>query len=317
MAILVTGGAGFLGSHLLERLLAETAARLVCLDDFNDFYPPDRKRRNVESLAASERFELVEADLCDAEALMRLFEAFSIGHVFHLAARAGVRPSVEHPLAYQRANVEGTLQLLEAARRYPVQRFLFTSSSTVYGIGCQAPFREDGPLGKPVSPYGVTKRAGELLCLLYHQLHGVPALILRPFSVYGPRLRPDLALWVFAEAIQRGRPLPLLGDGTARRDFTYVSDVVDGLLAAWRSDLAGEVINLGHNEPVEIRRVIALLEKEFGKPAQIERRAAHPGDLPMTCADLEKAERLLGYHPRVPLEEGVREFVRWFQSSGR
>lgn len=315
MAVLVTGGAGFLGSHLLERLLEETDEQLVCLDNLNDSYSPRQKRQNLKRLVANTRFHLVEADLTDREAVHRIFQQFPVEHVFHAAALAGIRPSVLDPLPYLETNVHGTLVLLEAVRRHPVGRFVFLSSSSVYGTRCVVPFREDAPLGKPASPYGVTKYAAEQMCSLYHQLHGVPVVMVRPFSVYGPRLRPDLAMSVFARCIEQGDPLPLLGDGSQKRDFTYVGDVVDGLLAAWRSDCAGEVINLGHNEPVEIRRLIGLLEQELGKPAKIDPRAPHPGDLPVTCADLEKATRLLGYRPKVSIEQGVREFVKWFRAS--
>lgn len=316
MAILVTGGAGFLGSHIIERLLVETDDELVCLDNFSDFYSPERKRQNLEPLVPRPRFHLVRGDVTDPAAMERLFRDFSIEHVFHAAALAGIRPSVEDPRPYVRTNVEGTTVLLEAVRRHPVRRFVFLSSSTVYGRGCAVPFQEDGPLGAPASPYGVTKRAAEQMCLLYHGLYGVPVIMLRPFSVYGPRLRPDLAMSVFARAIEDGQPLPLLGDGSQKRDFTYVSDLIDGVLAAWRSDCAGEVINLGHNEPIELRHVIALLEQALGKPAKIEPHPPHPGDLPVTCADLTKAARLLGYRPKVSIEEGVREFVSWFKNLG-
>jgi UDP-glucuronate 4-epimerase len=316
MAVLVTGGAGFLGSHLLERLLDDTDEQLVCLDNFNDFYSPGRKRQNLGRLAASPRFHLVEGDLVDPAVVEGVFRRFSIAQVFHAAALAGIRPSVEDPLPYLKTNVEGTLALLETVRRYGVDRLVFVSSSSVYGNECAVPFREDAPLGRPASPYGVTKHAAEQLCLLYHTLHGMPVVVVRPFSVYGPRLRPDLALSVFARCIDQGRPLPLLGDGSQKRDFTYVGDVVNGLLAASRRDCVGEVINLGHNKPVAICRLIALLEQELGKPARIEPQPAHPGDLSVTCADLSKAIRLLGYRPQVSIEDGVREFVAWFRSRG-
>lgn len=315
MAVLVTGGAGFIGSHLLERLLDETDEQLVCLDNFSDFYPPPRKRENLRNLSPHPRFHLVEADLTDRDTVNRLFHEFSIEHVFHAAARAGIRPSVENPIPYFETNVQGTLLLLEAVRHQPVRRFVFLSSSSVYGTDCTVPFAEDHLPGSPASPYGITKHAAEQLCLLYHRLHEVPSIILRPFSVYGPRLRPDLAMSIFAACIVEGRPLPLLGDGAQKRDFTYISDLVDGLLAAWRCEHFGEVINLGHNEPVEVRHVISLLERELEVPAKIESLPPHPGDLPVTCADLEKATRLLSYRPKVSIHEGVRAFVKWFRAN--
>jgi UDP-glucuronate 4-epimerase len=315
MAILVTGGAGFIGSHLLERLHDETDEELVCLDNFDPFYAPARKYRNLKQLLTSRRFDLVKADLSDSDAVSWLFQQYAIEHVFHAGALAGVRPSVDNPLAYERTNVAGTLVLLEAVRLHPVRRFLFFSSATVYGSGCRAPFRETDPLGEVASPYGATKRAGENLCLLYHRLHGVPTVALRLFSVYGPRLRPDLALSRFVQAIARDQSLPLIGDGSQKRDFTNIADILDGILAAWRSDLVGQAINFGHNEPISIRHLIELIETEFGKRAQVETAPSHPADVPLTCADLNKAAQLLQYRPRVSIDEGVREFVSWYRAT--
>lgn len=229
-----------------------------------------------------------------------------------------MRASIANPLAYEATNVGGTLALLEAARACPVERFLFVSSSTVYGADAAVPFREDAPLGVPLSPYGASKRAAELLGLNYFRLHGVPLVCLRPFSVYGPRIRPDLAMWVFAESIERSHPVPLYGAGSVRRDFTHVSDICDGLLATLTVDgVLGETINLGHQEPVAIRDLLAMLERELGRNAVIEQRPACAADMPVTCADLTKAGRLLGYHPRVELADGVRDFVAWFRNRGR
>lgn len=313
MSILVTGGAGFIGSHFIEYLLAHTAASIVCLDSFNDYYDPAVKRRNIAEFAASSRVTVVEGDFCNSEAMRALFAQHRFEQVMHLGAYAGVRPSVERPLLYQKNNVEGTLVLLEAARAFPVQRFVLASSSTVYGGGATAPFCEDAPLGVPLSPYGATKRAAELLGLTYHGLHGTPVVCIRPFSVYGPRLRPDLAMTIFAAAISSGRPLPLFGDGTIRRDFTHIRDICDGLFAAMRADKAiGECINLGHSEPIAVRELITRLEQAIGRPAQIDFQPEKPGEMPVTHADLKKAERLLGYRPKVSFDEGVPEFVRWF-----
>ena len=313
MSILVTGGAGFIGSHFIEYLIAHTDAPIVCLDSFNDYYDPAIKRRNIAEFAASPRVTVVEGDFCNNEAMRALFAQHHFEQVMHLGAYAGVRPSVERPLLYQKNNVEGSLVLLEAARAFPVQRFVFASSSTVYGGGATAPFREDAPLGVPLSPYGATKRAAELLGLTYHGLHGTPVVCIRPFSVYGPRLRPDLAMTIFAAAISTGRPLPLFGDGTIRRDFTHIRDICDGLFAAMTVDQAiGECINLGHSEPIAIRELIARLEQAIGRPAEIDFQPEKPGEMPVTHADLSKAERLLGYRPKVSFDEGVPEFVRWF-----
>lgn len=314
MAILVTGGAGFIGSHLVELLLRETSLEIIALDDFNDYYDPALKRANIEPSLANERLTLVEGSFCDAPAMERLFARYEIRQVVHLGAYAGVRPSIARPFLYQKTNVEGTLALLEAARQNPVERFLLVSSSTVYGRGAAAPFQEDAPHGVPMSPYGASKRAAELFGLTYHDLHRVPVVCLRPFSVYGPRLRPDLAMCIFTDAILRGRPLPLFGDGSIRRDFTHISDICDGLFAALSADAAvGETINLGHSEPVEIRRLIALLEDALGKKANIDHQPEKPGEMPITYADLSKAEKLLDYRPQVALRDGIPEFVEWYR----
>jgi UDP-glucuronate 4-epimerase len=225
-----------------------------------------------------------------------------------------VRYSVENPFVYERSNVAGTLALLEAARRFPVERFLLASSSTVYGRGAGVPFTEDAPLGIPMSPYGATKRAAELLALTYHDLHQVPSVCLRPFSVYGPRLRPDLAMTVFTDAIENGKPLPLFGDGSIRRDFTHVSDICAGFFAALSAEgVVGQTLNLGHSEPIEVRTLIAELERALGKKAVIDWQPEKPGDMPITYANLEKAERLLGYQPSVAFREGIDEYVAWFR----
>jgi len=316
MSILVTGGAGFIGSHLIERLVEQSTAPVVCLDNFNDYYDPALKRANVEAFADSSQVTLIEGTFCDAPAMQRLFDEHDVHQVVHLGAYAGVRPSVAQPFIYQEANVRGTLSLLEAARAHPVERFLLISSSTVYGRGATAPFREDAPLGVPMSPYGATKRSAELLGLAYHDLHSVPVVCLRPFSVYGPRLRPDLAMHIFTEAIENGRPIPLYGDGSVRRDFTHIDDICRGLLAALSAEgVVGEAINLGHSEPIEIRQLIAMLEDATGKKAVVESRPAAPGDMPITNADLTKAARLLDYRPQVPFSAGLPEYVAWFRQA--
>ncbi len=317
MAMLVTGGAGFIGSHLVEKLLATTAEKVVVIDSFDSFYEPAVKRQNLAAVAAHARFTLVEGNITDELLLDTTWRTHSISDVIHLAGYAGVRPSLDRPLPYVDANVRGTLALLEAARRFGCRRFLSASSSTVYGNDADVPFREDR-LGKtPASPYGVTKRAAELMCRLYHELYGVPALSLRYFSVYGPRLRPDLAMTIFTRAILEGRPLPLFGGGTAQRDFTYIDDIVAGTIAAWQSDVAGDEVNLGNNRPVVMRRIIELLEAAIGKPARIESLPEKPGEMRVTCADIGKAQRLFGYEPRISIEQGTQEFVRWFLATQR
>lgn len=313
MSILITGGAGFIGSHLIETLRKETDERLICLDNFNDYYDPRLKRTNAEAIGKLPHVEMVEGDFRDFEFTAELFRKHQVASVVHLGAYAGVRVSVDQPRVYQESNVGGTLSLLEAARQHPVDRFLLVSSSTVYGNGAHIPFVEDAPLGIPASPYGVTKRAAELMGLTYHALHQVPVVCLRLFSVYGPRLRPDLALSIFTGAIHQGRSFPLYGDGTIRRDYTHVTDICAGLIRALSADkVVGESINLGHNEPVEMQQIIKLIEDALGKKAVIDGRPERPEDLPVTCADLSKAQRLLEYRPRVPIGDGIQEFCSWY-----
>ncbi len=314
MSILVTGGAGFIGSHFIEHLLATTDEPIVCLDNFNDYYSPALKRANVAAFADHPRVTVVEGSFCDCAAMRRLLRDQRIRRIVHLGAYAGVRPSVANPFIYEQTNVGGSLSLLEAARGLPIERFLLISSSTVYGRASAVPFVEDAPLGIPLSPYGATKRAAEIMALTYHDLHRLPVVCLRPFSVYGPRLRPDLALSIFAEAILTGRSLPLFGDGSARRDFTHVHDICQGLAAALqRPNLEGQTINLGHHQPIEMREVIAALEEALGCKAQIEHLPARSEDMAATCADLSKAQRLLDYRPIVPFEDGLRGFAEWFR----
>lgn len=313
MSILVTGGAGFIGSHFIEMLLGRTDTPIVALDNFNDYYDPALKRLNIAGFVDNDQVAVIEGTFCDQEAMHGLFAEHDVQDVIHLGAYAGVRPSVENPHWYQEANVKGTLCLLEAARRHPVTSFLLASSSTVYGDGAGVPFQEDAPLGTPLSPYGACKRAAELLGLTYHGLHGVPVVCLRPFSVYGPRLRPDLAMTIFTAAINEGRSLPLFGDGSIRRDFTHISDICEGLYSAMSSkEAVGECINLGHSEPIEIRQQISMLEDAMGKKANIDYHDEKPGEMPVTFADLSKAERLLGYKPKVTFAEGVPEYVDWY-----
>jgi UDP-glucuronate 4-epimerase len=314
--ILVTGAAGFIGSRLIERLLRRPAATIVGIDSFNDYYDPAIKRANVRGLGDERRVRLIEGTFTDAAAMRQLFAAEKFSHVIHLGAYAGVRYSIENPFPYQEHNVGGTLSLLDAARHTPVERFVVISSSTVYGRNAVAPFVEDAPLGTPLSPYGASKRAAELLGLTYLDLFRVPVVCIRPFSVYGPRLRPDLALSIFTAAILDGRPLPLFGDGSIRRDFTYIDDICDGLEATLdRNGVVGECINLGHDTPIPVRDVIAALEQTLGTRAQIDRQPEKPGEMPVTHADLTKARRLLGYEPKTDFRDGLQAFVDWFRQA--
>jgi UDP-glucuronate 4-epimerase len=314
--ILVTGGAGFIGSHLVDHLLAGGGWRVTVVDDFNDFYAPALKRANVGRHVDDERFRLAEADIRDRAALERVFDGAEFDCVVHLAARAGVRPSLSEPLLYVETNVAGTLHLLELARARRVRQFVFGSSSSVYGVNAKVPFAEEDPIRQPISPYAATKAAGEHLCHAYSHLYGVRCVALRFFTVYGPRQRPDLAIHKFARLISEGRPIPVFGDGTTRRDYTYVDDIIAGVRAAMDYDASAfEAINLGESRTVELRELIALLEKELGREAVIDRQPAQPGDVPQTFADISKARRLLGYDPRTQIEDGLRRFVEWFNST--
>ncbi|PYS83946.1 MAG: epimerase [Acidobacteria bacterium] len=312
--VLVTGGAGFIGSHLVERLLGEGRWRVHVVDDFNDFYDPALKRRNVAPHLSREDFRLHEADIRDRAALERVFREAAFDCVVHLAARAGVRPSLREPALYAETNVAGTLNLLELARWSGVRQFVFGSSSSVYGENEKVPFSEDDPVSKPISPYAATKAAGELLCHTYSHLFGLRVVCLRFFTVYGARQRPDLAIHKFARLISEGRPIPVFGDGTTRRDYTYIDDIIAGVRAAMDYEATNyEVINLGESRTVSLSELIGLLEKELGRDARIDRQPLQPGDVPQTFADTRKARALLGYDPRTPIEEGVRRFVEWFK----
>ncbi|HYG80660.1 MAG TPA: GDP-mannose 4,6-dehydratase [Pyrinomonadaceae bacterium] len=313
--ILVTGGAGFIGSHLVDRLLAEGAWRVTVVDDFNDFYAPEVKRENVREHVKNSAYSLHETDIRDRARLGEIFKEGRFDCVVHLAARAGVRPSLLEPALYNETNVGGTLNLLELARAHGVKQFVFGSSSSVYGINAKVPFSEEDPIRQPISPYAVTKAAGELLCHTYSHLYRLRCVCLRFFTVYGARQRPDLAIHKFAKLIWAGRPVPVFGDGTTRRDYTYVDDIISGVRASIDYDASGyEVFNLGESQTVELRELIALLEKELGREALVERHPPQPGDVPQTFADVTKARRLLGYDPRTKIDDGIRRFVGWFLS---
>jgi len=312
--ILVTGGAGFIGSHLVERLLAENQWRVTVVDDFNDFYAPAVKHANVAPYIGRDDFQLIEADIRERPALDEVFAENRFDVIVHLAARAGVRPSLDEPVLYAETNINGTLNLLELARIHQVKQFVFGSSSSVYGINAKVPFSEDDPIRQPISPYAATKAAGEMLCHTYAHLYGIRSVCLRFFTVYGARQRPDLAIHKFARLISDGRAIPVFGDGTTRRDYTYVDDIIAGVRAA--IDYQGsmyEVINLGESRTVELRELIGLLERELGRSAVIDRQLMQPGDVPQTFADIAKARELLRYNPQTPIEEGIRRFVEWYR----
>ena len=314
--ILITGGAGFIGSHLVDRLLAEGDWSITVVDDFNNFYDPEIKRENVRLHLRSSLYELHEVDIRDRLALKAVSALKRFDCIVHLAARAGVRPSLTQPLLYSETNINGTLNLLELAREHNVKQFVFGSSSSVYGLNAKVPFSEEDPIFHPISPYAATKAAGELLCHTYSHLYGLRCICLRFFTVYGARQRPDLAIHKFARLISSGNPIPVFGDGLTRRDYTYVDDIIAGVRAA--IDYSGsdyEVINLGESRTVELRELISLLEKELDQSAVIDRQPLQPGDVSQTFADISKARRLLGYNPQTPIEEGIHRFVEWFRTN--
>lgn len=311
MRILITGGAGFIGYHVARRLLG-LGHEIALVDNFNEFYDPALKRRNVEDLRAEGTAALFEADILDVAALSGAFERTQPEAVIHLAAWAGVRPSIQKPALYAQVNVTGTVNVLELARRAGVQRFLFGSSSSVYGGSTRIPFREDDPVDRPISPYAATKRAGELLCHTYARNFSMDITCLRFFTVYGPRQRPEMAIRKFARLILDGDEVPVFGDGRSRRDYTYVDDIVDGVVAALRPLPGYEILNLGESRTVTLLELIALLEKALGRKAHLRFLPEEPGDMAVTYADVSRARQLLGYRPRTAIEEGIGKFVDWF-----
>lgn len=314
--ILITGGAGFIGSHLAERLLGEGSIRVTVMDDLNDFYSPALKRQNLSLLTTNPAFSFIEADIRDAEAVERNFAASRFDCIVHLAARAGVRPSLTTPRLYYETNVMGTLNLLEQARRHGIERFIFGSSSSVYGINSKVPFSENDRIHQPISPYAATKASGELLCHTYSHLYNIRTVCLRFFTVYGARQRPDLAIHKFCRLISEGKPIELFGDGSTRRDYTYIDDIIQGVRAAMDYEARNfEIFNLGESETTELGSLIEQLENCLGKKAVINRRPLQPGDVPITFADISKARRQLNYAPKTKIEEGIPKFVEWFRSA--
>lgn len=317
MNFLVTGGAGFIGSHVCERLL-NLGHAVWALDDLNDFYDPQLKRRNLREIQAlAKPFEFEHGDITDPEAVEAVFNRAEFDQVIHLAARAGVRPSLQQPALYQRVNVEGTVNVLEAARRHGVKKIILASSSSVYGVNSKIPFAESDPIFAAISPYAASKLACEALGHVYHHVYGMDVVALRFFTVYGPRQRPDLAIHKFARLIHAGQPVPIFGDPErSARDYTFISDIVDGVIACTQQPFGYEIFNLGDSNPVTLARLVELLEAALGKKARLERLPPQPGDVPVTFADITKARTRLGYQPRVPIEEGIRRFVDWFLSLG-
>jgi len=327
MKALITGAAGFIGSHLCERLL-DDGWIVVGLDNFDDFYDPQIKRRNIYSCLKNKNFRLVEADIRNSEAMDKTIgDAVEI--IVHLAARAGVRPSIEKPLLYADVNINGTLVLLEAAKKHKVNKFIFGSSSSVYGNNKKIPFSEDDNVDFPISPYAATKKAGELICHAYHHLYGICITCLRFFTVYGPRQRPDLAIHKFAKLIEQDKPIPVYGNGAMMRDFTYIDDIIDGTNAAIKQLVTRHsgheprvtghgftIYNLGESRPISVNDLIAEIEKALGKKAVKEYLPPQPGDVERTYADVTKAVNELGYNPATTIQTGLAKFVSWLRQSG-
>ena len=318
--ILLTGGAGFIGSHLAEALL-RGGAQLSIVDNLDEFYSPVWKKANLESIRRAGPFDFFDVDICAMDRLQETFVRVRPEVVIHLAARAGVRPSIEQPRLYEQVNVAGTVNLLELCREFQVSRLIFGSSSSVYGASNRAPFSEGQTDLRPISPYAATKLSGEMFCYTYAHLYQLPVLALRFFTVYGPRQRPDLAIHKFVARIEAGKPIPIFGDGETGRDYTFVDDIVAGILGALDYDFSAasgapfEICNLGNSSPVKLSELVRLLECATGKKANIQREGLQQGDVPLTWADISKAGKLFGYRPRTTLEEGLRKFVAWYRAA--
>ena len=318
MKVVLTGGAGFIGSHVAEGLLRR-GDEVHIIDSLNDFYSPERKRVNLAEIRQVGDYKFYELDICDSAGLREIMQRARPDAIVHLAARAGVRPSIDQPELYERVNVGGTVNLLEMTREFQIKKFVFGSSSSVYGESGKVPFSEADAQSRPISPYAATKLAGEQMCYAYAHLHGLAVLCLRFFTVFGPRQRPDLAIHKFTALIEAGKPIPVFGDGSTGRDYTYVDDIVAGVLAALDYESAGkpafDILNLGNSHPVKLSELIEKLETAIGKKAIRDPQPPQPGDVSRTWADITKAGRLLGYQPRTSLEQGLKNFVEWYRVS--
>src|SRR3989475_745167 len=317
MNFLVTGGAGFIGYHVCERLLRDGQA-LWAFDDLNNFYDPKIKEANIRDLGSlAKAFTFVRGDLTDRTCLDQLLSSVAFDQIIHLAARAGVRPSLLEPALYLKVNVEGTVNLLEAARLTGVKKVTIASSSSVYGVNSKVPFSESDPIFSAISPYAASKLACEALGHVYHHVYGLNIVMLRLFTVYGPRQRPDLAIHKFARLITAGKPIPVFGDGSSARDYTYVSDTVDGVMAVTQKEFGYQIFNLGESQTVRLSYLIKVLEEALGKKAIVDHQPAQPVDVTITYANIGKARSLLGYSPGIKIEQGVGLFVEWFRQCQR
>lgn len=318
--ILVTGGAGFIGSHLVERLLKE-GYKVICLDNFNDYYNPKLKEKNISNVLDNPNFELIRGDILDTKLLHHIFKGEGLrtldsgpSTIVHLAAMAGVRASIVSPDLYVDVDVKGTLNLLDMAQMYEIKQFIFASSSSVYGINKKVPFREDDPIQLQISPYAAAKKSAELFCMTYNHLYNIPITILRLFTIYGPRQRPDMAIRKFTCLALKDKHITMFGDGTSKRDYTYVSDCIDGFISSLKNPMDFEIFNIGSGKTIQLKELIELIGRATGKEIKIEHLDNQVGDVPITFSDITKARKLLGYEPEVSIEKGVRTFVEWYKN---
>ncbi|MDA2922510.1 GDP-mannose 4,6-dehydratase [Patescibacteria group bacterium AH-259-L07] len=314
MKYLITGGAGFIGSHLVKQLL-EQNREVVCLDNFNTFYDPKIKEKNIAQATGHPNFILIRGDILDAKLLDKIFKKYKIKKIIHLAALAGVRPSFVSPLKYVETDVNGTICLLEKAKDYNVEQFIFASSSSIYGINKKVPFSENDNVDLQISPYASAKKAAEVYCRTYHHLYKIPITILRFFTVYGPCQRPDMAIHKFARLIHQNKPIQMYGDGSSQRDYTYIDDIITGIMSVLDKSFDFEIFNLGNSETTSLKNLIELIGSLIGKTPEIKKLPDQPGDVPITYANISRAKKMLGYQPKVPIEKGIESFIQWYQNS--
>lgn len=312
MKFLITGGAGFIGSHVCDALL-QRGDEVICVDNFNDYYDPRIKEKNVEHNLNNSNFTLFKVDITDLERLRYIFQTQQPDKIVHLAARAGVRPSISQPFLYEKVNIQGTLNLLELSKEFKIKNFVSASSSSVYGNREKGPFSENDDVNNPISPYAATKKFGELICYTYHHLHGLNTSCLRFFTVYGPRGRPDMAPLKFTKLIDSEQQIQVYGDGTSRRDYTYIKDIVKGILAALDKNYPYEIFNLGNSHPIELNYFISTIEEAVGKKADRINVGKQQGDVEVTFADTTKTEKLLGFKPDTDIKEGIKKMVQWYK----